>query len=49
MFEGCINLTVLSDISKWDIKNIIEGQFIFDNCLSLIVKPDIEKYIKNNN
>ena len=45
MFEGCLNLIFLRDISKWDTKNITGGSIIFDNCLSLLSVPDIEKSI----
>ena len=42
------HLSSLSDISKWNTKNIIDMSYLFFGCLSLISLPDISKWNTNN-
>ena len=44
MFLGCESLTILPDISKWDISNVIDIASIFQSCSSLNYLPDISKW-----
>ena len=48
MFEGCISLISLPDISNWNTKNIINMNGLFFNCSSLKSLPDISKWNINN-
>ena len=41
-------LKSLPDISKWNISNIIDMNFIFGNCSSLLSLPDISKWNTSN-
>ena len=43
MFNGCISLESLPDISNWNTGNITHMNFLFNNCSSLISLPDISK------
>ena len=44
MFYGCFSLNYLPDISKWDIDNINNINYIFNRCSSLTFLPDISKW-----
>ena len=44
MFEGCISLISLPDISNWNTKNIININSLFCNWSSLKHLPDISKW-----
>ena len=48
MFYCCDSLNTLSDISKWDIKNVVSFSEIFFGCSSLITLPDISKWDTKN-
>ena len=48
MFENCIQLNSLPDISKWNTKNVTDMGEIFYNCESLISLPDISKWNTQN-
>ena len=43
MFDGCISLLSLSDISKWKTNNNTEMSKIFNGCKKLASLPDISK------
>ena len=47
MFYGCISLTTLPDISKWDISNAKTMSNMFCKCHSLISIPDITAWKSN--
>ena len=44
MFNQCSSLSILNDISKWNINNTRNMNFIFCNCLNLSKMPDISKW-----
>ena len=44
MFEGCISLTSLPDISKWNISNVTNMSNMFYQCESLKEIHDISKW-----
>ena len=44
LFEVCIKLISLPDISKWNTSNITDMSFMFNKCNSLISLPDISKW-----
>ena len=48
MFYECSSLTILPDISEWNISNINDISFMFYNCSSLIQLPDISKWDTHN-
>ena len=48
MFDGCLSLSSLPDISKWNINNVINMSFMFTSCSSLSSLPDISKWNTNN-
>ena len=43
LFEVCIKLISLLDISKWNTSNITDMKAMFWECNSLISLPDISK------
>ena len=43
MFRECKSLEVLPDISKWNISNVKDMKYIFDNCDKLKEKPPFAK------
>ena len=46
MFYGCLSVSSLPNISKWDIsniKNVKDMKSIFTKCYSLISLPDISR------
>ena len=50
MFSECYSLSLLPDISKWNISNIKFMGGMFSNCISLLFIPDISKLdIKKTN
>ena len=48
MFEGCLSLSSLPDISKWNTSNITNMSYMFEGCLSLLSLPDISKWNNTN-
>ena len=47
MFNGCISLTTLPDISKWKTPKLTDVSYIFDNLISSLFLPKryvIDKY-----
>ena len=48
LFENCLSLNVLPDISKWDTSNLKEMRSMFNGCSSLKVLPDISKWNTKN-
>ena len=48
MFCFCSSLSYISDISKWNTKNVIDITGIFMGCSSLSFLPDINKWNKTN-
>ena len=48
MFEGCKSLSKLSDISKWNTKNVTDMSYMFKDCESLFQLPDISMWNKNS-
>ena len=48
IFYGCSKLTILPDISKWDISNVNDISYMFYDCSSLIELPDISTWNTNN-
>ena len=48
MFDNCIQLNCLPDISKWNTKNVTNMSAIFSICKSLISLPDISKWDTKN-
>lgn len=50
MFDGCLSLKYLSDISNWKTNNVLNMNHLFCNCVSLISLPEISNWnIKNVN
>jgi len=47
MFEGCLSLISLPDISKFNTNNIKYMNSIFEGCSSLSFLPDISKWNTN--
>ena len=43
MFRGCLSLSNLPDISKWNTKNVNNMSGMFNGCKSLSSIPDITK------
>ena len=48
MFEECSSLKSLTDISKWNTKNLAKMDYIFKECKLLISLPDISKWNTSN-
>ena len=48
MFYRCSSLSSLPDISKWNINNMINMNYMFFGCSSLSSLPDISKWNINN-
>ena len=48
LYGGCISLSYLPDISKWNMKNIMNITSMFCNCVSLVRIPDISKWEIND-
>ena len=44
MFAFCRSLESLPDISRWNVDNIKNIDYIFFNCISLKSLPDITKW-----
>ena len=44
MFENCLSLSSLPDISKWNTINVIDMSGMFNYCSSLFSFPDISKW-----
>ena len=49
LFEGCLSLISIPDISNWDITNVADISDIFSKCYSLISMPNISKWKFSNN
>ena len=47
MFYNCTSLKSISDISKWNTKNVSNIDGMFYNCISMISVPDISKFKYN--
>ena len=41
LFSGCLSLTSLPDISKWNTNNVTDMSFMFRGCSSLSSLPGI--------
>ena len=48
LFKNCLSLQSLPDISKWNIKNVVNINNIFKGCSSLFSFPDISKWNFHN-
>ena len=48
MFYKCSSISLIPDISKWNIIKIKEIQKLFDECSSLPSLPNISKWNVNN-
>ena len=48
MFNGCISLISLNEISKWNTKNVINMTAMFKDCSSLKSLPDLSRWNTNN-
>ena len=48
MFYNCRGLLLLSDISKWDTRNVIDMSKMFYNCILLSSDPEISKWNLDN-
>ena len=48
IFNGCISLYSLPDISKWNTYNVTNMNFMFNGCTSLYSIPDISQWNTNN-
>jgi len=48
MFDGCIQLLLLTDISKWNTNNVNKMSSMFSRCEQLSSLPDISKWNTNN-
>ena len=48
MFDGCLSLSSLSDISKWNTNKETDMSSMFYKCSSLSSLPDISKWSTNN-
>ena len=43
MFNNCSSLSSLPDISKWNTNNVINMNYIFDNCILLLNITNLQK------
>ena len=43
MFNGCLSLSYLPQINKWDTSNVNIMSSIFSSCPSLVYLPEIDK------
>jgi len=48
IFNNCISLSSLTDLSKWDTINVNNMSYIFCNCYKLELLPDISKWNTEN-
>ena len=48
MFNDCLSLSSLPDISKWNTNNVIKMNNMFSGCILLSSLPDISKLNTNN-
>ena len=48
MFDGCIQLLSIPDISKWNTNNVSDISDMFNRCMQLLSIPDISKWNTNN-
>jgi len=48
MFEGCLSLSSLPDISLWNTNNVTDMSYMFEGCSLLSSLPDISKWNTNN-
>ena len=44
MFAGCMLISSLTDISKWNTQNVTNMSHLFSGCESLLSLPDISKW-----
>ena len=49
LFKNCSSLSLIPDISKWDVRNITNMNSLFVGCKSLIDIPDISNWKLNLN
>jgi len=47
-FSGCLSLSSLPDISKWNTNNVTNMSYLFSGCSSLSSLPNISKWNTNN-
>ena len=43
MFNECSKLKSLPNLSKWNLKNLINNEYMFNKCSSLISIPKLSK------
>ena len=48
IFDGCVSLISISDISKWNISKVTKMNRLFNQCQSLESLPDIGKWDTSN-
>ena len=48
MFDGCISLKSLPDISHWNTSKATNMSYMFNECKSLLILPDISKWDISN-
>jgi len=48
LFNGCLSLAFIPDITKWDVKSVIKNEFMFWYCYSISKVPDIFSLNKMN-
>ena len=48
MFAGCISLISITDISNWNISNVLNLKGLFARCNLLKMLPDISKWNTSN-
>ena len=48
MFDHCISLSKLPDISKWDTSSVTKMTYMFKNCESLTELPDFSDWNTSN-
>ena len=47
MFDGCLSLVSLPNISNWNIDNLKEARSMFNRCISLSLLPEISRFYKS--
>ena len=46
MFSGCSSLSLIPDLSKWNISNVVDMDDMFDKCKDSLNIPSKFKTIK---
>jgi surface protein len=41
LFNECINLKYLPNLSKWNLRNVVKNEYMFDECKSLKSQPEL--------